>query len=217
MPYLTREQARRFYDRVGRLQDTQRFYERPALAALAEAGAFQQARAVLEFGCGTGSFAADLLSRLPPHARYVGLDGSETMVRLARKRLRHFGARAVVAQSDGSMRLAFDDRSFDRLVATYVLDLLNPHDARELLAEAYRVLQPQGRLSLASLTHGRAGAARLVTNIWEWVASRRPLLTGGCRPIELLELLPGSAWTIDYRRVITAYWVPSELIVARHR
>jgi hypothetical protein len=43
------------------------------------------------------------------------------------------------------------------------------------------------------------------------------VLTGGCRPIELLQLLPGSAWTIEYRRVITAYWVPSELVVARRR
>ena len=139
------------------------------------------------------------------------------MVQLARRRLRWFGGRAAVVQSDGSMRLAFDDGSFDRFVATYVLDLLSPHDARELLAEARRVLQPEGRLCVASLTHGRAGTGHLATEIWDWVAPRHPLLTGGCHPIELLELLPGSAWTIDYRRVITAHWVPSELLVARPR
>jgi ubiquinone/menaquinone biosynthesis C-methylase UbiE len=217
MRYLSPEQARRFYDRVGRLQDTQRAYERPALGALADAGGFEQAHAVLEFGCGTGRLAADLMARLPMDARYVGLDSSKTMVRLARQRLRRFGARATVTQSDGSMRLPFDDRSFDRVVATYVLDLLSPDDSRELLAEAHRVLQPEGRLCLASLTRGRSGAPRRLTKTWEWVAARRPVLTGGCRPVELRKLLLGSAWTIDFRRVITVRWVPSELVVAHPR
>lgn len=216
MRYLSREQARRFYDRVGRLQDTQRFYERPALAALIDAGGFEQARAVLEFGCGTGRFAASLLARLPANGRYVGLDSSTTMVRISRRRLRRFGARATVTQSDGSMGLPFAAGSLDRFVATYVLDLLSPGDARELLAEAHRVLEPGGRLCLASLTHGRAGAARLITTAVSWAVSRRPALTGGCRPIELLDLLSG-AWTIDHRRVVSAYGVPSELVVARPR
>lgn len=217
MRYLSSEQARRFYDRVGGLQDTQRFYERPALAALIGVAGFEQARAVLEFGCGTGRFAADLLGRLPADGRYVGLDSSTTMVRLARRRLRRFGARAAVAQSDGSMRIPFDAGSFDRFLATYVLDLLSPDDSRELLAGAQRVLEPGGRLCLASLTHGRAGAARLVTRALSWTAARRPALTGGCRPIELLELVPGSAWTIEHRRIVSAYWVSSELVVARRR
>jgi len=72
------------------------------------------------------------------------------------------------------MRLPFDDRSFDRFVATYVLDLLRPDDVRELVSEAHRVLEPEGRLCLASLTRGRAGVAHLVTSAWDWVASRRP-------------------------------------------
>ena len=95
MAYLSREQARQFYDRVGRLQDTQHFYERPALAALADAGCFEQARAVLEFGCGTGSLAATLFSGLPIRSRCVGLDSSKTIVQLARKRLHWFAARAI--------------------------------------------------------------------------------------------------------------------------
>ena len=115
------------------------------------------------------------------------------------------------------MRLPFADRSFNRFVTTYVLDLLSPDDAGELLAEAHRVLELEGRLCLASLTHGSAGAARLLTKTWDWVTAHRPALTGGCRPLELLDFVRGSAWTVDHRRVITAYGVPSELVVARPR
>jgi SAM-dependent methyltransferase len=212
--YLAPQQAQRLYDRIGRLQDTQSFYERPAQEALLHAGRFAEAQAVLEFGCGTGRFAALTLARLSPQANYHGIDSSETMVRLSRHRLRRYGARATVGHSDGSMRLPFPEASFDRFVSTYVLDLLSHNDAQELLAEARRVLEPGGRLCLASFTHGSSGLARPLTNALGWLAARRPELTGGCRPIELLDLLPATQWRIEQRHVLTRYAIPSELIVA---
>ncbi len=64
---LTRDEARAFYDRFGRKQDWQSIYEGRALRDLIRGGAFERARSVLEIGCGTGSFAAELLAhRLPP-------------------------------------------------------------------------------------------------------------------------------------------------------
>lgn len=214
--YLSPGQARRLYDRVGRLQDLQ-FYERPALAAVLEAGAFEEANAVLEFGCGTGRFAASLLERGPADCRYVGLDVSATMVRLARQRLSSFGTRAIVVQTGGSMHLAFDDTSFDRVVSTYVLDLLSPADAHAFLAEAHRVLETGGRLCLASLTHGRRGLSRVLTASWRRLSARQPVLTGGCRPIALLDLLPSTSWLVEQQQIVTAYTMPSEVVVASPR
>ena len=60
--------ARRFYDRIGRLQDTQRFYEYPAVRRLVELGSFEASRAVFELGCGSGRLAADLLGSVLPEA-----------------------------------------------------------------------------------------------------------------------------------------------------
>jgi ubiquinone/menaquinone biosynthesis C-methylase UbiE len=217
MRYLTPTQARRFYDRFGRLQDTQSLYERAALKALLDAGSFENAHAVIEFGCGTGRLAATILAQLPPDARYRGIDNSTTMVRLARDRLRPFGARATVNRSDGSTRMPLADASVDRVLSTYVLDLLNPNDARELLAEAHRVLQPDGRLCLASFTHGTGRLSRPLTQTVGWLSAHHPLLTGGCRPIELLDLLPDSDWHIEHRHVVTSYAIPSETIVAEPR
>jgi ubiquinone/menaquinone biosynthesis C-methylase UbiE len=214
MRVLTVAQAQWFYNRLGRLQDTQAFYERAALTTLLEASSCEHARAVLEFGCGTGRFAQAVLERLTPSARYVGVDSSSTMVRLARGRLGRFGARAQVIQTDGATRLAFEDGQFDRFVSTYVLDLLDPDAARELLAEAHRVLEPAGKLCLASLTSGASGLARPLTRAWAWLATRQPLLTGGCRPVELLELLPKAGWRVERREVITRFGIPTEVVVA---
>ena len=52
--FITPEQARRFYDRIGRGQDARPVSERRALDALAAQGDFARAGAVVEFGCGTG-------------------------------------------------------------------------------------------------------------------------------------------------------------------
>jgi ubiquinone/menaquinone biosynthesis C-methylase UbiE len=89
--------ARRFYNRIGRWQDTQRFYKDAATARLTRAANFAEARSVFELGCGTGRFAAGLLSgELPDDARYFGVDVSPQMVRLARGRLAASTARAEV-------------------------------------------------------------------------------------------------------------------------
>ncbi|RMD62955.1 class I SAM-dependent methyltransferase, partial [Candidatus Parcubacteria bacterium] len=49
---LSYQQAKAFYDRLGKKQDWQRFYEDVATAALLRNGEFDKASAVLEFGCG---------------------------------------------------------------------------------------------------------------------------------------------------------------------
>jgi ubiquinone/menaquinone biosynthesis C-methylase UbiE len=139
--YLSPGEAKRFYDRLGSRQDWQSFFENPAINELIAHAAFDTAHSVFEFGCGTGALASRLLqAQLPAHARYVGLDISDTMVSLAQERLKPWSERARIHQSDGSPRISEPDRSFDRFVSTYVFDLLAPDFIDQLLSEAHRVL-----------------------------------------------------------------------------
>lgn len=70
---LTAEQARRVYDRIGRVQDTQSFYEDAVTQRLAKLGAFERAGSVFELGCGTGRYADLLLRERPMHATRVSM------------------------------------------------------------------------------------------------------------------------------------------------
>ena len=215
MPILTHAQARACYDRIGAWQDTQRFYEGPAVREVVRHAGFEEAGSVLEFGCGTGRLAENLLDgHLGPTAHYVGMDVSPTMVGLARARLARFGDRARVLLTDGSPELPFEAASFDRFLSAYVLDLLSPSDIRAVLGEAHRVLSEGGRLALVSLTHGATRAARLVEAIWNRVHAWRPALVGGCRPLELPSLLPERSWAVRHEAVVTAFAVSSEVLVA---
>lgn len=212
---LTHDQARRYYDRFGSLQDRQAIYEDAALDELRRLSAFPQAQSVLEIGCGTGRFAEKLLNdELTATARYVGFDQSGTMIELARNRLERFGERATVGKTDGALHFEVDDASCDRVVSTYVLDLLSLADIRAAIAEAHRVLAPGGLLCLTGLTQGCSTLGRMVAGLWQTVHGLRPALVGGCRPLEISEFLAAPRWQIRQRRVLERFGIPSEVVVA---
>jgi SAM-dependent methyltransferase len=215
---LTPDQARRVYDRIGRAQDWQRFYEDAATTELTAQAAFDAAHAVVELGCGTGRFAAGLLGRvLPPDAKYLGVDLSPRMIGLASARLRPWAGRARVALVDGTERMPVADGTADRFVANYVFDLLSPEATVDALAEARRVLAPGGLLCAAGLTDGEHGIPRLVSRSWRNVWTRWPLLVGGCRPVTLTDALGPTEWEIRSRRVVLAWAIPSEVVLASRR
>lgn len=212
---LSHSQARAFYDRFGAGQDLQRFYEDPAVRALEAHADFEGARAVVELGCGTGRFARGLFERrLAPQARYLGLDVSATMVALARVKLEPWAERAEVRQTDGEIAIPVPDASCDRVVSAYVLELLSADDVRAALAEAHRVLTPEGRLCLASLAPGRSAGQRAVSGLWRLVYDLRPQLVGGCRPVRLRDSL-GEDWRILYREELCSFGLCSEVVVAQ--
>jgi SAM-dependent methyltransferase len=218
MPALTPEQARRVYDRIGRGQDWQRFYEDAATAELVAHADFDNAHAVVELGCGTGRFAAALLAgHLPADASYVGVDLSPRMVALASDRLAPWRHRATVALAEGGAGVPAADGAADRFVANYVFDLLGPEKSRAALAEARRVLAPGGLLCAAGLTPGESGLPRFVSRAWTGVWARWPALVGGCRPIRFVDALDPDRWEIRHRRKVVAWGVASEVVIAARR
>lgn len=213
---LSRQEAKAFYDRFGAKQDSQAFYEDPAVAELVAYSDFETAQAVFEFGCGTGRFARNLLeNHLPASCSYVGVDISSTMVELANTRLEPWHNRAVAVLTAGDMTLDAAEGRVDRVVSNYVLDLLNDADIRGLLGEARRILSPQGgRLCLVSLTGGERFWSRVVTWLWRRVYAVSPKIVGGCRPISLRAYLADDHWQIIHRAVVSSFGVSSEVVVA---
>lgn len=213
--YLSPEQARRFYDRMGAKQDSQAFYEDPALDVLVEQGRFRDAESVLEIGCGTGRLGCRLVDdEMAGTARYCGLDLSITMASLARHCLEARGGRSLVLRARAGDGLPFVEGAFDRVLSTYVLDLLPPDKAESSLAEAHRVLRPGGLLCLAGITPGAAGLSRWTMALWSRIHRLSPALVGGCRPIRAADLLPGENWTMLHHEVVVSFGVASEVLVA---
>lgn len=209
------EDAKRYYDHFGTMQDKQ-FYERAPLAELVAHAGFEEASSVFELGCGTGRFAVSLFTeRFTPHTRYVGMDISTTMVEIAGRRLKPWNSRATVTQLDGTRGLPYSDGHFDRFIATYVFDLLPLPSINSLVNEAHRLLTHNGRLCVITSAEGVGPISRAVSRVWRAVYERRPWLVGGCRPLHLSKLLDTAKWQIEFQRHLSSWGIGSEIVIAK--
>jgi ubiquinone/menaquinone biosynthesis C-methylase UbiE len=105
---------------------------------------------VLDVGCGTGEMSERIARDLG--AQVTALDSSPRMVHLTRER-------GIDAQVGDVQALAFEDASFDCVVAGWVL--YHVLDRPRAIAECARVLRPGGRLAAATL------ASNNLAELWE--------------------------------------------------
>ena len=117
-----------------------REYESRLLLEMARPG---QGERVLDVGCGTGIFTLDLLAS---GSRVTGLDLSLPMLQRAGKK----AAGRPFHMVQGNMRwLPFADGSFTKTVSVTAIEFLE--DARDGVAELFRVTKPGGLVVVASL------------------------------------------------------------------
>jgi 2-polyprenyl-3-methyl-5-hydroxy-6-metoxy-1,4-benzoquinol methylase len=103
---------------------------------------------VLDVGCGRGELVihAALLG-----AEAVGIDYAEEAVRLAQKAISSYPD-AVQKKASvllmNARKLEFEDKAFDVLLLSDIVEHLYPEELAETLSEAARVLRPGGRMVL---------------------------------------------------------------------
>ncbi|WP_231983567.1 class I SAM-dependent methyltransferase [Mycobacterium sp. E2733] len=207
------DQARSVYDRIGRMQDWQGFYEDATTERLVAEAALAGDQTIFEFGCGTGRFAAHLLASLPGSVTYLGVDISPVMVDLATRRLRAWADRAEVVLVEGTLPLPADDGFADRVISAFVFDLLDVHYAREVLRDLRRILSPEGRLCLAGLAHGEGQLERAISQVWGGLWRVAPRVVGGCRPISLSTLL-GDEWQVQHHSRVHRFGLVTDVVIA---
>ena len=128
---------------------------------------------ILEVGVGTGLS----LPLYPQNVRVVGIDISRDMLDQARDRLtrggRQSAAELMVMDAEN---MAFEDNSFDKVVAMYVASVVP--DPRRLVDEMRRVCKPGGQIFIVNHFH-----------------SRNPILqarrTPACAAVEATRISPG--------------------------
>ncbi len=133
------------------------------------------------------------------------------MLNLTRER-----TQAPLCQAD-ARQIPFEWGSFDRLYAAYVLDLLPYGALPELLSDFYQLLKPGGRAVLLALTGGIDLPSRSLVAAWKLVYVISPVACGGCRPLQLQELVRKAGFDRVEREVIVQLGLPSEVIVADRR
>ena len=114
-----------------------------------EAAAVKPGDSVLDVATGTGDLAFELASRVAPSGNVIGVDFSEPMLQLARRK--STGRRLPVSFLEGdALDLAFSDNSFAG--ATCAFGLRNLDDRLRGLQEMARVVMPGRRVVVLELT-----------------------------------------------------------------
>jgi SAM-dependent methyltransferase len=156
-----------------------------------------QHRRILDAGCGEGQYSRSLKAL---GARMVGIDGSDTMIRVARER--DAGHDIPFDVADLMQPLAFPDQCFDAIISAGVLMSLPALDT--FLAESLRVLKPGGVLAV-SVNHPAFSNPTMMMYHPRWRRwLRKPLVgiafnyySGGGRIV-------GNGWPF-YHRTIEQY------------
>jgi ubiquinone/menaquinone biosynthesis C-methylase UbiE len=200
--------AQKFYDRIGHRYDWFEFYEAKAKERAHQALDLAPGHKVLSVGVGTGKGLSLIQQSISPGGTGFGLDISPVMIRLTKDR-----TSAPVCVAD-ARQAPYRGGSFDRIFAAYVLDLLPQRDLEDLLIGFHRVLKSPGILVIIALTEGVDRFSKALVGAWKGIFALNPALCGGCRPLQLLELVRDAGFDQVNSEVIVQMGVPSEIIRA---
>jgi SAM-dependent methyltransferase len=124
---------------------------------------------ILDIGCGPGFYVVELLDQVGPEGSVVGVDASEAMLAICRRRCE--GRENVELYEAAATALPIDDASVDAALSVQVLEYVD--DIATALGEIHRALRPGGRVVLwdvdwATLSLQTSDEARMERILGAW-------------------------------------------------
>lgn len=107
-------------------------------------------RHILDIATGTGDFAI-LAARMLTPEKLIGADISEGMMDIGRQKVKRVRLEQIISfEKEDCLQLSYPENSFDAVTAAF--GIRNFPDLDRGLKEIFRVLKPDGHLSIVELT-----------------------------------------------------------------
>ncbi len=168
---------------------------------------------VLEIGYGTGQSLKQMAKLLGETGKIYGIDISSGMLKVAEKRLKKPNLlNRVELKCGDAVSLPYKVDKFDAVFMSFTLELFDTPEIPIVLNEIKRVLKPQGRLGLVSMS--KEDAALVMVKLYEWAHRKFPKYAD-CRPIYVGQSVEDTGFKIQYKEIKKLFGLPVEIIICK--
>ncbi len=209
----TKEEAKRLYDRISGVYDLFTWaFERKYAGVALDNLSIKEGEVVLEIGFGPGRCLKRIAQSIGKAGKAFGIDISSGMLEVTRTRLNKARLMDRVELYCGdAARLPYSDRTFDAVFMSFTLELFDTPEIPKVLEEIKRVLKPNSRFGVVSMS--RENGQSTLLRLYEWVHKKWPKYVD-CRPIYLEVSLRETGYRIQKKDKVKVFGLPGEIIIA---
>ncbi len=212
----SKEQAKKSYDKISRFYDLlvgmfEKKYRNMALERLS----IYEGETVLEVGFGTGHCLEQIAKSTGEAGKAYGIDISSGMLEVTRKRLEKVNLIDRVELYCGdAMDLPYNDDKFDAIFCSFTLELFDTPEIPKVLYEIKRVLKPNGRFGLISMS--KEDGNSIMIKLYEWIHKKFPKYAD-CRPIYVRQSLVDAGFMIKNTERVKMFGLPAEIVISENK
>ena len=209
----TKKQAKRTYDKISRIYGfIQGSFEKKFRNNALDKLDIKKGENILEVGFGTGHCLEEIAEKVGKNGKAYGIDISSGMLDITKSRLEKKGlADRVELYCGDAINMPYNKFMFDAVFMSFVLELFDTPEIPLVLNEIKRILKPNGRLSVVSLSKENGNSRMLKT--YEWVHEHFPNIAD-CRPIYVEQSIKNAGYQISYKENIKIFGLPGEIVNA---
>jgi demethylmenaquinone methyltransferase/2-methoxy-6-polyprenyl-1,4-benzoquinol methylase len=134
------------------------------------------------------------------------------MMEISKKRLERADlADRVKLFCGDATSLPFDDNTFNAVFMSFTLELFDTPEIPKVLEQIKRVLKPEGRLAVVSIS--KENGESIFLRLYEWAHNKWPKYVD-CRPIYVEQSLIDAGYQIKSKEKVKIFRLPAEIIIA---